>query len=109
MSLHFGTILLQGSGLGALGGLIPLLMMLVLFYILIIVPQRRQQKKTKEMIANLKAGDRIVTSGGVYGTITLVREGKPTVQLKIAESPVVKIDIARSAIAGLQEAPEEKK
>ena len=109
MSLHFGTILLQGSGLGALGGLIPLLMMLVLFYILIIVPQRRQQKKTKEMIANLKAGDKIVTSGGVYGTITLVREDKPTVQLKIAESPVVKIDIARSAIAGLQGEPEEKK
>ncbi len=109
MSLHFGTILLQGSGLGALGGLIPLLMMLVLFYILIIVPQRRQQKKTKEMLGHLKAGDRIVTSGGLYGTITLVRDDKPTVQLKIAESPVVKIDIARSAIAGLQEAPDEKK
>ncbi len=109
MSLHFGTLFLQGGGLGALGGLIPLLMMLVLFYILIIVPQRRQQKKTKEMLANLKSGDKIVTSGGLYGTITIVREDKPTVQLKIAESPVVKIDIARSAISGLQELSEEKK
>ena len=109
MSLHFGTLFLQGGGLGAFGGLIPLLMMLVLFYILIIVPQRRQQSKTKEMLANLKAGDKVVTSGGVYGTITLVREDKPTIQLKIAESPIVKIDVARSSIAGLQEPVEEKK
>ncbi len=109
MSIPFGTLFLQSGGLGAIGGLIPLLMMLVLFYILIIVPQRRQQKKTKEMLANLKVGDKVVTSGGLYGTITLVREDKPTVQVKIAESPVVKIDLARSAIAGLQDSGEEKK
>lgn len=109
MSLHFGTLFLQSGGFGALGGLIPLLMMLVLFYILIIVPQRRQQKATKEMLANIKPGDKVVTSGGVYGTVTIVRDDKPTVQIKIAESPVVKIDIARSAISGLQEGSEEKK
>ena len=109
MSLHFASLFLQSGGLGTLGGLIPLLMMLVLFYILIIVPQRRTQKKTQAMLENLKSGDKIVTNGGLHGTITIVRDDKRTVQLKIADSPVVKVDVARSAIAGLQESTEEKK
>jgi len=58
---------------------------------------------------NLKAGDRVVTNGGIYGTIVSVHEDKRTVQLKIAENPVVRVEIARSSIAGLQEATEEKK
>jgi preprotein translocase YajC subunit len=57
----------------------------------------------------LKPGDKVVTSGGIYGTVTIVREDKRTVQLRIAENPSVKIDLARSAISGLQELPEEKK
>lgn len=109
MSFHAGMLFLQSGGLGALGGLIPLLMMLVLFYILIIVPQRRTQKKTQEMLANIKVGDKVVTSGGLYGTVTIVREDKPTIQLKIADSPLVKIDLARSSISGMQEPVEGKK
>lgn len=109
MSIHFALLLLQTGGLGALGGLIPLVMMLVLFYVLIVVPQRKQQKKVQEMLENLKAGDKVVTTGGIYGTITMVREDKRTLQLKIADSPVVKVDIARTAVTGLQGTEEEKK
>jgi preprotein translocase subunit YajC len=109
MSLHIASIVLQGGGLSALGGLVPLIMMLVLFYFLIIVPQRRQQAKVQQMLAALKVGDKVVTNGGLYGTITIVREDKPTVQLKIADNPAVRVDVARSAIAGLQEGSEEKK
>ena len=109
MSFHFASLFLQSGGMNAFTGLIPLLMMLVLFYILIIVPQRRTQKKTQAMLENLKSGDKIVTNGGLYGTITIVRDDKRTLQVKIADSPVVKVDIARTAVAGLQESSEDKK
>jgi preprotein translocase subunit YajC len=109
MSFISTLFLLQSGGFGALGGLIPLLMMVVLFYILIIVPQRRQQRKVSDMLNNLKVGDRVVTQGGIYGTVMILRDDQKTVQLKIAESPAVRIDVARSAISGLQDSTEEKK
>jgi preprotein translocase subunit YajC len=85
----------------ALVQMLPILLIFVVFYFLLIVPQQRQRKKTQEMLSNLKSGDRVVTSGGVYGTITGFREG--VVQLQIANQ--VRIDVSRTAIAGLQ--PEE--
>ena len=109
MSLHLAVILLQGQGGAGLVGLLPFVLLIPLFYFMIIVPQRRQRQQQQTMLDSLKVGDKIVTTGGMYGTITILREDKRTVQLRIAESPPVKIDIARSAIAGLQEAPEEKK
>jgi preprotein translocase subunit YajC len=109
MSINTCVFLLQSGGLGALGGLIPLLMMVVLFYVLIIVPQRRQQRKVTEMLDNLKVGDKVVTQGGIYGTITIMRDDKKTLQLRISDNPQVRIDVARTAITGLQEAAEDKK
>ena len=111
MSLHLALLLLQGQGGGAglIGLMTPLLLVFVLFYFLIVVPQRKRQRQTEDMLSALKPGDKVVTTGGIYGTITIVRDDKRTVQLRIAENPSVKIDVARSAIAGLQEAPEEKK
>jgi preprotein translocase subunit YajC len=89
--------------------LIPMVAVFVLFYFMIIMPQRKRQRAIEQMLRNLKAGDKIVTNGGLYGTIVSVPDDKPTVQLKIAENPVVRIEIARSSIAGMQEAGEEKK
>lgn len=83
-----------------------MLLVFVLFYFLIIVPQRKRQRATEDMLNNLKAGDKIVTSGGLYGQIVSVREDKRTVQLKIAEN--VRVEVARTAISGLQENPEQK-
>jgi preprotein translocase subunit YajC len=71
-----------------------------IWYFLVIMPQQRQRKKTQEMLSNLKTGDRVLTSGGVYGTIAGFRE--EIVQLQVASQ--VKIDVARSAITGLQSA-----
>lgn len=85
--------------------LIPMVLVFVLFYFLIIVPQRKRQRAVDDMLNNLKAGDKVVTSGGIYGQIISVREDKRTVQLKIAEN--VRIEVARTAISGLQEAPEQ--
>lgn len=96
----------QGSG--AFGMLIPMVLVFVLFYFLIIVPQRKRQRAVDEMLNNLKPGDKVVTNGGLYGIIVSVREDKRTVQLKITENPVVRVEVARSAISGLQETPEQK-
>ena len=68
-----------------------------IWYFLVLRPQSQQRKKLQEMLGNLKSGDRVVTSGGLYGTIMGFRNG--TVQLQIA--PQVKVDVARSAITGV--------
>ena len=68
-----------------------------IWYFLVLAPQSKQRKKLQEMLANLKTGDRVVTSGGIYGTIVGFREG--TVQLQIATQ--VKVDVTRSAITGV--------
>ena len=90
---------------------IPLLLVFVIFYFLIILPQRKRQRALDAMLDNLKPGDKVVTNGGIYGTIVSVREDKRTVQLKISENPVIRVEVARTAISGLQDAPaaEEKK
>ena len=83
---------------GALGQLLfffaPLF---AIWYFLVLRPQSQQRKKLRDMLANLKTGDRVVTSGGIYGTIVGFRDG--TVQLQIANQ--VKVDLARSAITGI--------
>ncbi len=79
--------------------LLPFVLIAVVFYFVLIAPARRKQKKVAEMLANLKPGDRVVTSGGIYGTIVAVSEG--VVQLRVADQ--VKIEVARHAIAGLQQ------
>jgi preprotein translocase subunit YajC len=90
---------------------IPLLLVFVIFYFLIILPQRKRQRAVDAMLESLKSGDKVVTSGGIYGTIVSVRDDKRTVQLKISENPVIRVEVARTAISGLQDAPaaEEKK
>ena len=110
MSPIFNLILLQAhGGAGILVNLMPILLIFVIFYFLMIVPQRKQQRRVQEMLDNLKIGDKVVFGGGIYGTITIVREDKRTVQVRVAENPPVKIDVARSAISGLQDTAEEKK
>ena len=87
---------------GAGGGLAQFLFLFaplfVIWYFLVIRPQQTQRRKTQSMLSNLKTGDRVITSGGVYGTVTGFRNG--VVQLQIADK--VKVDVARSAISGLQ-------
>jgi preprotein translocase subunit YajC len=76
--------------------MVPYLLMFVIFYFVLLAPMRKQQKKQKELLAALKKGDRVVTSGGIHGTIAQVED--QIVWLKIADT--VKIKVNRSAIAG---------
>lgn len=86
----------------------PILLIFALFYFMIIMPQRRKQQALQTMLSNLKVGDKVVTSGGIYGTVTIVREKEPKIQVKIADNPAVKIDVSLSSITGFQEASEDK-
>lgn len=96
-------MMLQG-GLGALGGLLPMILIIGVFYMLLIRPQQKRQKQLQQTIAELKAGDRVVTTGGVIGTITTVRD--TSFLIRSADKSI--LEIARSAIAGI-EGEEEKK
>ena len=81
----------------ALFQLLPFIIIFVIFYLLLFLPMRRRQKKHQEMLSKLTKGDRIVTSGGIFGTVLAVDNDVLT--LKIADN--VKIQVARSAVAGL--------
>ncbi|MGH9469724.1 MAG: preprotein translocase subunit YajC [Terriglobia bacterium] len=71
--------------------------LILIWYLLIIRPQGRQRHKAQEMLANLKTGDRVVTSGGMIGTV--IGFGSSTVQLQIATQ--VKVEVVRSAITSI--------
>ena len=84
--------------------LLPFLFMGVIFYFLLIRPQQKRQKQHQQLMANLKTGDRVVTSSGIHGLIANVKE--TTFLLKVADN--VKIEIDKSAVAGVEETTEPK-
>lgn len=81
----------------ALMQLIPFIAVAVIFYFLLIRPQQKQMKETQKMLAALKAGDKVVTRGGIIGVITAVREEE--VEVEIAKG--VKSLFTRAAIAAV--------
>jgi preprotein translocase subunit YajC len=81
--------------------ILPLILIMFIFYFLMILPAQRRQKKVSQMLQALKNGDKVITSGGIYGTVVGLEED--SIQLRIAEQ--VKIKVARSAVAGLQAEP----
>jgi preprotein translocase subunit YajC len=90
--------LLQSSGgAAALANFLPIIAIGLVFYFLVIAPANKQRKKQQEMLSTLKKGDRVLTTGGIYGTIQGVEP--EAVYLKIAEN--VKVKVARSAISGV--------
>ena len=78
--------------------LIPFALVLAIFYFIILLPMKKKQKKVQEFLSALKVGDRVVTSGGIFGSITKMNE--QSIQLQIAQN--VKVEIARNAIVGYQ-------
>ena len=75
----------------------PIIMIFAVFYFLILVPQRRRQRELQELVSNLKAGDRIITNGGIIATITAVRE--TTLLVRSADKTM--LEISRASVAGL--------
>ncbi|HEY6232987.1 MAG TPA: preprotein translocase subunit YajC [Pyrinomonadaceae bacterium] len=96
--MTFLLAIFQG-GLGALGGFVPMLLIIGVFYMLLIRPQQKRQRELQQTIAELKAGDRVVTTGGVIGTITTVRD--TSFLIRSAEKSI--LEISRSAVAGIQD------
>ncbi len=94
----------QGGGGSLIWALLPWILIFAVFYVLIILPQKRRQRDLQNTIANIKTGDRVVTTGGIIGTVTAVRE--TSLILRSADKSM--IEVARSAIAGLQSEEEKK-
>ena len=76
-----------------------MLLIIGVFYVLLIRPQQKRQRELQETISQLKAGDRVVTNGGIIGTITTVRD--TSFLIRSADKSI--LEIARSAVAGIQE------
>jgi len=88
-------------GVGDLiGMLFPLILMFVIFYFMLIRPQKKKDKKVKDMLAALKHGDRICTIGGIYGTITGIKDD--TIELAVSNENT-KLVVARWAIRNVEE------
>src|SRR6266481_8745712 len=86
----------QPGGMGSL--LVPILCFGVIFYFGILRPHNKRQKEMQSLVASLKTGDKVVTSGGIHGLVANVKDG-PTLSLKIADN--VKIEVDKSAIASV--------
>ena len=94
--------LFQAGGLG--GALVPMLLIFGVFYLLLIRPQQKKQRQLQATIAELKAGDKVITTGGVIGTITAVRDA--SFFIRSADKTI--LEIARSAVAGVDAGEETK-
>ena len=77
---------------------IPFVLVLGIFYFIILLPMRKKQAKVQEFLDALKVGDKVVTTGGMYGQVT--RLGEQSVQLQIADK--VRVEVAKAAIGGYQ-------
>ena len=84
-----------GDPTSAFMGMMPLILMFGIFYFLLIRPQQKRAKEHKVMLADLKRGDDVVTSGGVHGKITGVTDDILTLEI----APNVKIRVAKGAVA----------
>ena len=109
----FGLFLLMGSqpaadgaqgGAGGFMTFLPFVAIIAIFYFLIIRPQNKKQKETQKMLAALKKGDKVVTIGGIHGTIQSVKE--QSVVIKVDDN--TKIEFNRSAISSIVAAKEDK-
>lgn len=91
-----------GSQSGGLVSWIPLIVIFFIFYFILILPEQKKIKKHKQMLDQLKKGDHVLLSSGIYGTIVDVKDD--IIQLKIADN--VKINVLKSAVS--QVVPEDK-
>jgi preprotein translocase subunit YajC len=101
----FGMLLAFGGSAGQqvspLIQLLPFAIVLAIFYFVIMLPMKNRQKKVQDFLGALKVGDKVVTSGGIFGSIAKI--GDDAIGLQIA--PNVRVDISRAAIVGYQGQP----
>ena len=98
-----------GSGLSTFfstnGSMILIILMMVVLFAVMIIPQRRKDKKVKEMLAAIKVGDRVRTIGGIYGTVTNIKDDIITISVGHDKARLV---FARGAISNVEDSPVEK-
>ena len=87
-----------GSVSSSLVGLFPIALIIFIFYFVMYRPVRQKQKRLELMISKLSKGDRVITSGGIYGTVMQAKE--QTLMLKVSDN--VKLEVSKSAVVGLQ-------
>ena len=92
----------SGGGMGLLG-LAPLLFIFAIFYFLLILPQQRKQKKWQAMLGELKTGDRVVTSGGLRGTIIGLKDDALTLRVPPDN---LKLEVSRGSVVQVNTAEE---
>jgi preprotein translocase subunit YajC len=80
---------------------VPFVLVLAIFYFIILLPMRRKQQKVQQFLESLKVGDRVITTGGIYGQVTKL--GEQSLQLQIADK--LRIEVAKAAIGGYQGQP----
>ena len=101
--------ILQAQGSGSLTGLLFTFVSIgLVFYFIVFRPQQKQQQRHQQMLANLKNGDRVVTRGGIRGTVVGLREKDEAIILRIPPDQV-KLEVLRSAIETVERPEEEQK
>ena len=88
-----------GAGGGGLEAMLPLVLIFVVFYFLLIRPQQKKMKQHKATLASIRRGDKVVTGGGIIGTVTKVSDTDPDIQIEIA--PDVKVKVQRELVAAV--------
>ena len=94
---------MQAEGSNPLFQLLPFALVFAIFYFLLILPTQKRQKKQKEMLDHLKSGDRVVTTGGLRGTIVSLKDD--TLHIRVPPQDV-RLEIVRSAVASVEESKE---
>ncbi len=103
--MPFAFLYQSSSGGSAIGALLPFVLIFVIFYFLLFLPSQRRQKQQQSMLANLKNGDRVVTSGGIRGTIVGIRDDAVT--LKVPPSDL-RLEVVRTAVSAVVSEEEKK-
>ena len=90
-------ILFQGGGLSGLAQLAPLVLIIAVFYLLVIRPQQKRQRQLQDTIASLRINDKVITTGGIIGVITAVKDS--SFIIRTADKSI--LEVARNAIADI--------
>lgn len=103
MNGQYWLAVVQSSGGAGLLGFAPLIFIFAIFYFLLIMPQQRRQKKWQHMLSELKTGDKVVTSGGLRGTIVALKDD--SIHLRVPPDNL-RIEVTRASVSSVT-TPEE--
>lgn len=106
MNTH-ALLLLQGGASLLASPLVMMALIFGVFYFLIIRPQQKRQQALRDMVAQLKAGDKVITSGGIYATVKQVKEETETLIVMSADKSL--LEISRASVSGMQGKEEARK